>query len=108
MTPDPGTLRRRLVLEAPVETADGAGGTVRDHVAVATLWAALAPRGERGVVEADSAGAVVTHRILVRAGPEITTLNRFRAGSRLFRVVAVRDLDPAGRYLIVDAEERID
>ncbi|MFL9825568.1 phage head closure protein [Rhodoplanes sp. SY1] len=108
MTPDPATLRRRLVLEAPVETADGAGGTVRDHVAVATLWAALAPRDGRGASEADAAGAVVTHRILLRSGPEITTRHRFRAGTRLFRVIAVRDLDPAGRFLIVDAEERID
>lgn len=108
MTPDPGTLRRRLVLEAPVETADGTGGVARDHVAVATLWAALEPRAGRGEVDADAAGAVVTHRILLRSGPEITTRHRFRAGGRLFRVIAVRDLDPAGRFLVVEAEEHID
>ncbi|RAI44096.1 phage head closure protein [Rhodoplanes roseus] len=108
MTPDPGRLRRRLVLEAPVETADGAGGVLRAFTAVATLWAALEPRAARGAVEADAAGATLTHRILVRAGPQITTRHRLRLGPRMFRVVAVRDLDAAGRFLAIDVEERVD
>lgn len=40
---DPGRLNRRLVLEAPVETDDGAGGVTRGFAAVATLWASVVP-----------------------------------------------------------------
>ncbi|CAL8981447.1 hypothetical protein RHODGE_RHODGE_04375 [Rhodoplanes serenus] len=107
MTPDPGRLRRRLVIEAPTELADGAGGVVRSHVAVATVWAAIEPRAGRDDVAADTAGAVLTHRIVLRAGPAITPRHRLRLGDRLFRIVALRDLDPAGRFVVVDAEERI-
>ena len=31
---DPGELNRRLVLEAPVESADGAGGVTRSYATV--------------------------------------------------------------------------
>ncbi|MDC7787594.1 phage head closure protein [Rhodoplanes sp. TEM] len=108
MTPDPGRLRRRLVLEAPAETADGAGGVLRTYAPVATLWAAVEPRSARAAVEADGDGAAITHRILLRAGPAIGTRHRFRLGTRVFRVLAVRDHDPAGRFLAIDAEERAD
>ncbi|NVO15474.1 MAG: phage head closure protein [Rhodoplanes sp.] len=105
---DPGRLRRRLVLEAPVETADDAGGVLITYTAVVTLWSAVTSRNARDDVEADAAGAAVTHRIVVRSGPEITTRHRLRLGPRLFRIAGVRDLDPAGRFLAIDAEERTD
>jgi SPP1 family predicted phage head-tail adaptor len=105
---DPGRLRRRLVLEAPMETADGAGGGSSAYTAVATLWGAVASRTARDDVEADAAGAAVTHRIVVRAGPEITTRHRLRLGTRLFRIAGVRDLDPAARLVAIDAVERAD
>ena len=47
---DPGALNRRLVLEAPVESADGAGGVTRSYSAVATLWAAVEPVAARGLL----------------------------------------------------------
>ena len=40
---NPGTLNRRLVVEAPVEAPAVAGGGGRCVVAVATLWASVAP-----------------------------------------------------------------
>ena len=39
---DPGRLNRRLVLEAPVETPDDAGGVTRAYSDVATIWAEIA------------------------------------------------------------------
>ena len=40
---NPGLLNRRLVLEAPVETADGAGGVARSFNEIATLWVSVTP-----------------------------------------------------------------
>lgn len=105
---DPGRLRRRLVLEAPVETADDAGGVLVTYAAIATLWGAVSSSRAREDVEADATGARVTHRIVVRAGPEITTRHRLRLGSRVFRIAGVYDLDATGRFLAIDAEERAD
>jgi head-tail adaptor len=101
-----GELKYRLVLEAPVETPDGAGGVSRGYAAVATVWASLTPTGDRADTTASALGAIVTHRIVIRAGPEVTTRHRFRLGTRIFRVVAVR-IDDDG-FLAVHAEERTD
>jgi SPP1 family predicted phage head-tail adaptor len=102
-----GELDRRLVLEAPVETDDGAGGVTRSFETVATLWAQVTPARARSNVAADSLAALVTHRIIVRAPRAITTLNRFRDDTRIFRVVAFRETADR-RFLEIDAEERED
>lgn len=105
---DPGELNHRLVLEQPVETADGAGGVTRSYQAVTTLWAALTPASARGAVEAARLGANVTHHIVIRSGPELTTRHRFREGTRIFRIVALREQDERGRFVEISAEERVD
>jgi SPP1 family predicted phage head-tail adaptor len=104
---DPGRLRHRLALEEPVETPDGAGGVIRSYAQVATLWAAVTPMAARGDVVAAAAGATVSHRIVIRAGPEVTTRHRLRAGARIYAIAAVRE-DPSGRLLEIDASERRD
>jgi len=105
---DPGELKHRLVLEQPVETPDGAGGVTRGYATVTTLWAALVPVAARGDVVADGRGATVTHRIVVRSGPELTTRHRLREGARIFRIVALRDSDGSGRFVEIEAQERVD
>jgi SPP1 family predicted phage head-tail adaptor len=105
---DPGELNRRLVLEAPVETPDGAGGVTRSYTDVTTLWAAIRPAGAEGDIVAAASGATVTHRILIRARSELTTRHRLREGSRIFRIVALRDQDGTRRFTEIAAEERID
>ena len=100
-----GELNRRLVLEAPVETADGMGGVTRNYAEVVTLWASLTPIADRADAVAAGQGALVTHRIVIRAGRDVTTRHRLRAGTRIFRIVAVREQDN-GRFLAIHAEER--
>ncbi|MDI3471070.1 MAG: hypothetical protein OJF62_003133 [Pseudolabrys sp.] len=102
-----GDLGRRLVLEAPVDIDDGAGGVTRSYAAVTTLWAQVMPVRARADAAADSLAALVTHRITIRAGQTITMLNRFRDGARIFDVVSFRD-SPDRRFLVIEAEERKD
>jgi len=102
-----GDLKYRLVLEAPVETADGAGGVTRAYAPAETVWASLDAVADRADTAAAGSGAIVTHRIVIRAGPQVTTRHRFRLGARIFRIVAVRDQDD-GLFLAIHAEERID
>jgi head-tail adaptor len=101
-----GDLDRRLVLEAPVEADDGAGGVTRGYGTVTTLWAKVRAVRARADVAADSLAALVTHSIVVRAPRALTTLHRFRDGARIFRVVAFRET-PDRRFLAIDAEERL-
>jgi len=65
----PGDLNRRLVLEAPAETDDGAGSVTRLYDIVTTLWAQVVPRSAVSSIAADRVGAVVRYRVIVRARP---------------------------------------
>jgi SPP1 family predicted phage head-tail adaptor len=103
---DPGTLNRRLTLEAPVESADGSGGVTRSYSAIATLWTSVEPASARDNVEADALGANVTHRLRLRFNADITLRHRFRDGDAVYRIVAIRVRDK--RFLDIDAELRID
>ncbi len=100
----PGDLNRRLLLEAPVENDDGAGDVSRLYDVVTTLWAQLVPLSARADVAADRTAAAVRYRIVVRAGPDITTRHRFQDGARIYQVVTVR-LSADRRFLVIDAEE---
>jgi head-tail adaptor len=61
-----GRLDRRLVLEAPAETDDGAGGVTRSYETVTTLWAQVTPMRARSDIASDSLAALVTHRVVIR------------------------------------------
>src|SRR5947209_20020109 len=101
----PGALNRRLVLEAPVESPDGAGGVTRSYAAVMMLWASVEPVSARGVVVADAPGAIVTHRIVIRRRGAVSTRHRFVEGTTVYRVVTMRD-DATRRFLVIGAEQR--
>jgi SPP1 family predicted phage head-tail adaptor len=99
-----GDLNRRLVMEAPVETDDGAGGVTVTYQTVTTLWAKVTPVSARGEVVAGRAGAAVTHRITLRARGDVTTRHRFQDGDAVYRIAALRQ--SADRcLLLIDAAE---
>ena len=102
-----GELNRRLVLQEPVETPDGAGGITRSFTTATTLWAKVEPVSVRSVVVADAAGATITHRITIRAREDITTRHRFAEGAAIYRIVTLR-ADATRRFLIIGAEQRTD
>ena len=105
-------LTRRLTLEEPVATPDGAGGLVESWAPLGELWAELRPGtgGER----AGSAFALARapYRITVRSAPTGSPSRpqpnqRFREGTRLFRILAVSDRDDGGRYLTCFSVEEV-
>ena len=98
-------LNRRLSLEAPVDSDDGAGGVSVTYQAVTTLWAQVTPVSARGAVDADRLAATVTHRIAIRARDDVTTRHRFQAGGAIYRIVALRE-SADRRFVLIDAEQR--
>lgn len=106
------SLSRALVLEARVETADGAGGFEVSWVPMGTLWADVRLRSGREVSRAGAALSRAAYRIIVRAAPPGSPQRpapdqRFREGDRLYRIEAVADADAAGRYLTCFANEEV-
>jgi len=103
----PGDLNRRLVLEAPVETDDGAGGVSQLYAPVAALWAEVVPLSAGEDNAADSLGATLRHRITLRMRRDVTLRHRLRDGEHVYRL---RSLRPSAdrRFIEIDAEERQD
>lgn len=94
-----GALRHRLIIEAPIETPDGIGGVTRTWTALATLWGEIEPLAADDVMLADKRIGLVTHKIHVRHRLDVTVAHRFRLGSRIYAVRAVRDAEERGRFL---------
>lgn len=104
---DPGTLNRRLTVEEPVETPDGAGGVIRSFAAGATLWASVMPLSAREILDAARLGMILSHRIVVRAGPVLSVRHRLREGGRIFCIASVRPQDARETFLEIAVEERL-
>jgi len=105
---DPGKLKTRLQIQAPVEADDGQGGVARSYTTLTTAWAEVTPFSARGggvAVEADAEGATVKYRILLRSNFVLTLQHRLVDGARIFRIAAIRDADDR-RFIAVDAELR--
>ena len=108
--PAPGELTRRLLLEAPVAVPDGRGGQIVTWQALGTHWAALRPGAGRERLEDPVRLGVVPWRAILRGAPVGSPARprpeqRLREGTRVFTILAVAELDPAGRWLECRCEE---
>lgn len=103
-------LRRKLVLETLERTPDGSGGYVETWVALGSLWAEV-KAGTGKETETDFLTlSYVPYRITVRSAPPGDDRRprpdqRFREGSRIYRILAVADDDTRGRFLLCYARE---
>lgn len=105
-------LNRQLSLETPQKVADGAGGYVQSWTVLGVLWAQVLPRTGREAAVGPAAVSKMAFRIIVRGAPEghperPAAEQRFRDGARVFRITAVAEHDPEGRYLTCFANEEV-
>lgn len=100
-----GRLRRRVAIERPSGTPDGAGGTRDGWTAVAGAWAAIEPLGAGETVVAGRLDGVASHRIAIRFRADVAGGDRIVAGARVFRVLAAYDADERRRHLVCVCEE---
>jgi head-tail adaptor len=105
-------LNRALVLETADQLPDGAGGYAQTWRAMGTLWAAVEPRSGREREKEAVGTAKVDYRITVRALPQGSAARpqsgqRFRDGTRVFRIMAVADRGTDGRYLTCFSTEEV-
>jgi len=106
----PPILSRPLTLEAAVRVSDGAGGYTTAWVAQGQLWAEVVAGTGRDVAAVGTALSRVIYKITVRAAPvgapsRPRAEQRFRDGTRLFKVISVTEADAGGRFLVCQAEE---
>lgn len=105
-------LNRALVLEEATRVPDGAGGFSVVWAALGTLWAELKSGTGRDVAGEEVTTSATQHRITVRgaavgAASRPKPAQRFRAGTRLFTILAVTEADPRGQYLTCITREEV-
>ena len=111
MQPQP-QLTRTLVLEKPTRVSDGSGGFTQGWAVLGTLWADMRAGSGREIAGQVVAVARVPYVIVVRSAlvgsPQRPLVDqRFRDGARIFRILAVAETDPGGRYLTCLTDEEI-
>ncbi|MGN6311136.1 MAG: head-tail adaptor protein [Xanthobacteraceae bacterium] len=104
---DPGALKTRLTIEAPVEADDGQGGVTRGYATFTKVWAQVTPLGTRHDPVADTDGAAVRYRIVVRCGYVLTLQHRLVDGARVYRILSFQQRDN-GRFIEIEAELRVE
>ncbi len=108
---DPGKLKTRLLIQAPIETDDGQGGVARSWSTLATVWAAVMPQrvqaAQGGDVEAGAEGAAARYRIVLRSNFSLTLQHRLAEGPRIYRIAAINE-SVDRRFLEIDAELRLE
>lgn len=100
-----GALDRRLVIEATVRTGDGAGGATVTWQPVASVWGRVEALSASERDRSGRLDGVATHRVTIRAHPEVAGGQRIVIGSRVLAILATR---PEGRgdcTLILEAQE---
>jgi head-tail adaptor len=105
-------LNRSLVLEALERVPDGLGGFAETWVPRGNLWAEIVPGSGRDLPGEEVIKSAVPLRITVRAArigapSRPVAAQRFREGTRAFRIIAVAERDPGGRYLTCFAREEV-
>ncbi|MDR3373169.1 MAG: phage head closure protein [Ancalomicrobiaceae bacterium] len=101
--PPIGRLNRRMALDAASLATDGSDVWTE----VATVWGAIEPIGAE---ERDAAGrmeGVARWRITIRWRGDVTSSNRLRLDTRVFRIVATLDAGSDKRFLTIEAEEEL-
>lgn len=99
-----GRLRHRITIERPVDIDDGAGGVTRTWQDAAVVWAAVEAVAAAERYEAGQAGQLVSHRVIMRTWPGLTTAHRLRRGTTVYEPRSFR-ATPAEDFVVVLAQE---
>lgn len=100
-----GALRHRVTIEQAVPSDDGAGGSTTAWIAIATVWAHVAPVKALQAERFGRLDGVVTHRVTMRHRDDVVGGMRLIHGSRILRLLVVHDPDERDRWLECLAEE---
>ncbi len=103
--PPIGRRRHRLLVEIAVDAPDDNGGVQRSWAAAGAIWASIEPVRLAGGFAAARAEQIVTHHIVFRRRDGLTGDARLREGDRVFRIVAIEDVDDAARFRRAQCEE---
>ncbi|WP_276642897.1 phage head closure protein [Siccibacter turicensis] len=103
--PDPGELNQRIQLRQRIDEAAADYGVEPVYLNEKTVWAKIRQVGATTYHESVQSDDIITHYFTIRYRKGVTSDFEVVHGGRVFRVNRVRDLNTAGRYLLLECEE---
>lgn len=100
-------LNKRITLQEPDDTADGAGGVTKGWSDFASVWAEITPYAGNETLQALQIIGTTTHRITIRYVSGVATSMRIAYGSRIFNIRAIANPEEAYEVLVLEAEEGV-
>ena len=101
----PGALRRRVAIEAPADTPDGAGGVVRGFAPLASCAASVEPLSAEEAQAGRALGLNRLWRVTIRARGDLGGGHRVAWRGLSFDVLSVRPIDADRRFEELLCEE---
>lgn len=103
----PTRLKRRVVIEQPVDAADAQGGFTRSWQTLASVWAELLPLSGREALTDERLNASATYRVVMRYRADVDASKRLKFGARIFNIRSVIVPEEAKRTLELLVEEGV-
>ncbi|RTY57965.1 head-tail adaptor protein [Pantoea sp. YU22] len=103
--PDPGELNKRIHLRQRIDLAAADYGTEPVYQNEKDVWAKVRQVGATTYHESVQADETITHYMTIRYRRGITSDFEVVYSGCVYRVKRLRDLNSAGRYLLLECEE---
>ncbi len=103
--PDPGELNKRVQLRQRIDQPADDYGVESVYQNEKTVWAKVRQVGATTYHESVQADDAITHNFTIRFRKGITSDYEVVYSGNVFRIKRLRDLNSAGRYLLLECEE---
>lgn len=103
--PDPGELNNRIHLRQRIDQAAADYGTEPIYQNEKDVWAKVRQVGATTYQESVQADDIITHYMTIRYRRGITSDFEVVYSGNIYRVKRLRNLNSAGRYLLMECEE---
>ncbi|MEM6050523.1 phage head closure protein [Erwinia sp. P7711] len=103
--PDPGELNKRIHLRQRIDQPAADYGVEPTFQNERDVWAKVRQVGATTYHESVQADEKITHYMTIRFRKGVTSDYEVVYGGSVFRVKRLRDLNSAGRYLLMECEE---
>lgn len=100
-----GQLKHRVVIALRSDVPDAFTGLDAVFSNPRSVWAGLFPVSGATWLGSQQVGTQVTHRIVVRFQPGITSNHEITKGLRRFRISRVSDWEERGIWTVMECEE---
>jgi SPP1 family predicted phage head-tail adaptor len=103
--PDPGELNKRIHLRQRIDQAAADYGVEPIYQNEKDVWAKVRQVGATTYHESVQADDAITHYMTIRFRKGITSDFEVVYSENVYRIKRLRDLNSAGRYLLLECEE---